>query len=511
MAKDHLDAIVVGSGATGGWAAKKLTEGGLRVALVEAGPMLFGSEAEKPAPVAPSRQPVQERCSAFDEDKSPLFVDDVDNPYSHPPDEQFDWIRSRQVGGRLLLWDRICLRMSDHELKAASYDGVGEDWPISYEDLRPHYDQVERFLEIAGTASGFANVPDGQFVAPPPPSAGERQFRRVVEERWPERAVTDARTALAPPEACLNAALQTGRLSLRADSVVSRVTLTPQGDRAKGVAYVDRQSGREGEIAADAVFLCASTIESTRLLLNSATDGHPDGLGNSSGVLGRYLMDHIFSIGLDGFAAPSADRGTDPSSNGCFIPSFRNVGRSEGLGFVRGYGIGLQIYPREARLKMWLKNRGRAYGGWFWMRAFGEVLPNDENKVTLDPDRVDAWGIPIAHVECRYGENERLMAADQLERVQEIAEATGLQPRYVHSELSPPGLSIHEVGAARMGADPETSVLDRFNRSWEIENLLVTDGSCFVSSGFQNPTLTMMAITDRACEHYLRRQAGREP
>ena len=508
MANDQLDAIVVGSGATGGWAAKELTERGLRVALLEAGPMLFGEDAEVPVTGGPARQPVQERCSAYDAEKAPLFVDDVDNPYSHPPDQPYDWIRSRQVGGRLLLWDRICLRMSDHQLKAASRDGVGDDWPISYEDLRPHYDRVERFLEVTGAAAGFANVPDGEFVPPPPLSAGERHFKRLIEERWPERPVTDARTAQAPPEASLNAAMRTGRLSLLPNSVVSRV-LT-QGGRAKGVAYFDRGSGQEREIAAGAVFLCASTIESTRLLLNSATDSHPDGLGNSSGVLGHYLMDHIFGIGLDGFAAPVARDAPDPSSFGCFIPSFRNAGQAEDLGFVRGYGIGLQIYPREAGLKMRLKNRGRAYGGWFWMRAFGEVLATRDNRVTLDAEKVDAWGIPIARIECRYGDNERKMAADQLDRVQEIAEATGLQPKRVHSELNSPGLSVHEVGTARMGADPETSVLDPFNRSWEVEGLLVTDGSCFVSSGFQNPTLTMMAITGRACEHYVERLKRRE-
>ncbi len=510
MASDQFDVIVVGSGATGGWAAKELTEAGLRVTLLEAGPMLFGEDAASSTPAGRNRQPVQERCSAFDEEKAPLFVDDVENPYSHPPEKPYAWIRSRQVGGRLLLWDRICLRMSDHELKAASRDGVGDDWPISYEDLRPHYDRVERFLGVTGTAEGFANVPDGEFAAPPPLSAGERQFKQAVEERWPERRATDARTAHAPPDASLNAAMRTGRLSLLADSVASRVTLAPEEHRAKGVAYVDRLSGAEREVNADAVFLCASTIESTRLLLNSVTETHPGGLGNSSGVLGRYLMDHIFGIGLDGFAAPIPRGASDPSSFGCFIPSFRNTGEAEDLGFVRGYGIGLQIYPRETGLRLRLKNRGRTHGGWFWMRAFGEVLANRENRVTLDPVRVDAWGIPIAHIECRYGENERRMAADQLGCVQEIAKATGLQPRRVHSELNSPGLSIHEVGTARMGADPETSVLDPFNRSWDVENLLVTDGSCFVSGGFQNPTLTMMAITGRACAHYVGRLKRRE-
>jgi choline dehydrogenase-like flavoprotein len=504
MAKDRFDVIVVGSGATGGWAAKELTERGLRVALLEAGPMLFGADAEEPPRRRAGRQPVQEHCFSFDETTAPLFVDDVDNPYSHPDGAPFDWIRSRQVGGRLLLWDRVCLRMSDLDLKAGGRDGVGNDWPISYADLSPYYDQVERFLGVTGSAAGCGAVPDGEFAVPPPLSAGELRLKQAVEERWPSWRMTDARVAQAPPDALLNAAMRTGRLTLLTNAIASRVITAAAGDRADGVAYVDARSGAERKVEGDAVFLCASTIESTRLLLNSATDAQPNGLGNSSGVLGHYLMDHTLNIGFDGLA-PDFPRGMpDPESHGCLIPNPREGKTSEELGYVRRFAIALAIEPRRPRFLKRLRNGGRGYGGWLWLRALGEVLPRYENRVTIDPHTVDAWGIPIARIECEYGENERLMAADQLRCVTEIAAAGRLRPRIFNDELAPPGRSIHEMGTARMGNDPATSFLDPYNRSWEVPNLFVTDGSCFVSGGWQNPTLTMMAITVRACEHYAR-------
>lgn len=494
------DAVIVGSGATGGWAAKDLTESGLRVALLEAGPLLLDRGAREAPPRDPARQTTQEHCFAFDESTAQLFVDDVDNPYSHPPDTPFYWIRSRQAGGRTLLWDRLCLRMSDHELKAASRDGIGMDWPISYADLAPHYDRVERFLGVCGTPEGLAQLPDGDFAEPLPASAGERQFKAVVEGRWPTRTVTSQRIAKAPPEATLRAAMRTGRLSLFVDSIATRVIVEPGERRARGVAYVDAVSGAEREVEGRIVVLCASTIESTRLLLNSATDEHPDGLGNSSGLLGRYLMDHTYNIGIDGVAPAQPRSEPDPMSDGYYIPSFRDVTESSD-GFARGYGISLQIAPPQGGRLSRLRGARKGLGGWFWMRAFGEVLPNPDNRVTIDPTNVDAWGIPTVHIECRYGENEKTMAADQMRSLLEIADAANLNPRETHSELSPPGLSIHEMGTARMGSDPESSVLDPFNRSWDVPNLYVPDASCFVSGGYQNPTLTMMAITARACDN----------
>jgi choline dehydrogenase-like flavoprotein len=502
---DHYDAIVVGSGATGGWAAKELTEGGLRVALLEAGPDLpFDEEAGAGGEQAdPGRQPIQAHCYAFDERTAHLFVDDVDNPYSHPEGAPFDWIRSRQVGGRLHLWGRMCLRMSDYELKAASRDGAGADWPISYADLAPYYDRVERFMNVCGTGEGLPQLPDGPFAEAPQLSAGERRFKAAVESRWGERRVTGARISLAPADAQLLAARATGRLTLYPDSVASRVLLG-DGGTAGGVAYLDRLSGQEREVSGRVVVLCASAIESTRLLLNSATPEHPDGLANSSGVLGRYLMDHTFGIGLDG-VLPQRTRGpAERSSYGCAIPSFRNVAGSDS-DFLRGYGVELQVRTPVAGPRGRLRALGRRSGGHFWMRTFGEVLPRYENRVTVDPARTDAWGIPAADIACRYGENERKMAVDQRQSLGEMAEAAGLQVERTYSDLAPPGLSIHEMGTARMGSDPSDSVLNPHNQAWDVENLFLTDGACFTSGGFQNPTLTMMALTVRACDHIVER------
>ncbi len=500
---ETFDAIVVGSGATGGWAAKELTEGGLRVALLEAGPMLaFGERQSRPGrPARAERQPVQALCDAFNEASAPLFVDDVDNPYSHPEGAPFNWIRGRQVGGRLHLWTRMCVRMSDHELKAAGRDGVGEDWPLSYADLAPYYDRVEEFMNVCGTREGLAQIPDGPFAEPSPLSSEEREFKAAVEGRWPERHVTGARIALARDDAMLTAATRTGRLTLRPDSIATRVLLGAAG-AARGVAYSERLGGAEREVSGRVVVLCASTIESTRLLLNSASAEHPQGLANSSGVLGHYLMDHTYGIGLDGTLVRQGAGRAAPGAHGALMPSFRNL-NGERADFIRGYGVELgALRPTGGRLGR-LRALGRRPAALIWMRAFGEVLPRFENQVSVDPDKPDAWGIPSAHIACRYGENEAKMAADQHRALLEMAEAAGIEVLRSYAELAPPGLSVHELGTARMGADPASSVLNRHNQAWDVGNLFLTDGACFTSAGFQNPTLTMMALTVRACDYIL--------
>jgi choline dehydrogenase-like flavoprotein len=514
---EPFDAIVVGSGATGGCAAKELTEQGLRVALLEAGPEVpFATPGDErnaggrsdgqthaaaPPDAGPAadRQEIQARCYAFDERTAHLFADDVDSPYSYPDDKPFEWIRNRVVGGRLHTWGRMCLRMSDWELKAASRDGIGEDWPISYADLAPYYDRVEAYMRVCGTPEGLPQLPDGPFAQSPHLSAGERALKAAVEDRWDTRRVTGARIALAPPDAMLTAARGTGRLTLLADSVAARVLVGAEG-KARGVAYVDRLSGEEREVEGGLVVLCASTIESTRLLLNSATEDHPRGLGNASGALGHYLMDHTYGIGIEGVLPQRVREPGNSTLYGCAIPSFRNVTESE-VDFARGYGIELQVHtPIAGRLGR-LRAGRRELPGQFWMSSFGEVLPRFENRVAIDDSRSDAWGIPVPFIECAYGENEQRMVADQLRCMEEIAEAGGLVVEKSNSEPAPPGLSIHEIGTARMGNDPGSSVLNGYAQSWEIANLFVTDGSCFVSGGYQNPTLTMMAITARACDY----------
>jgi choline dehydrogenase-like flavoprotein len=513
---ERFDAIVVGAGAAGMWAAKELTERGLAVALLDAGPARALGEgspgwegAGKPRG-AVDRHPIQSQCYAFNAGTADLFVDDVDNPYTFPPEKAFAWIRSRQVGGRLHLWGKTSLRFSDRELKAASHDGEGIDWPLSHADLAPYYAKVERALRISGRNDGLPQLPDGDLVPPPPPTPGERRFKAAVEGRWPTRRMTAMRTVQEREDAPLREAEASGRLTVIPDAVVRRVLLHPDGARARGVEYVERESRREREVEGAVVLLCASALESTRLLLNSADPRHhPAGLGNSSGALGRYLMDHTYGIGFDGLAPRRGERGRRRRSFGWLLPSFRNFTETE-VDYLRGFEIEMQVMPPEPGPRPRLRNRGRLPEPTFWMRAFGEVLPRFENRVSIDPEVTDAWGIPALHIECAYGENERRMVADAVACMREMVEAAGFVVEASYADPSPPGLSTHEMGTARMGEDPGSSVLDPRNRCWEVDNLYLTDAASFPSGGYQNPTLTIMALTVRACEDVAARFAGGE-
>lgn len=467
--------VVVGAGAAGGWAAKELTARGLRVALLDAGPLVA-----EPDGSGLERRPVQASSYACTEAAAHLFVDDLDNPYGVGGDTEYRWIRGRQVGGRLHVWGRTSPRMRDDEFKAASRDGVGEDWPIAAADLAPAYAYVERFLEVRRT----------------PLVAAERAFKETVEGRWPARVVEGTPQACHEPTRALEAALQTGRVTVFADTIAERVLAGSGGERVTGVAAVDRRTGARHEIEGRAVVLCASALESTRLLLNSATGGHPNGLGNSSGALGRYLMDHTYGINLEGWAAPRPGRDYEPSGSGAFIAGFRNVAEPR-EDFLRGYGIEMgveTVWVRAGRLRRGIKDR-------FWMGTFGEVLPNPDNRVELDRERLDAWGIPTLRIHARHRENELAMALDQVATLREMLDAAGFEVNYEVTELAPPGSSAHEMGTARMGRDPATSVLNPHNQSWDVPNLYVTDAASFTSSGHRNPTLTIMALTVRACGH----------
>lgn len=556
MAKDEVyDAIVVGSGATGGWAAKELCEKGLRVILLEAGRKLdpekdfnehtWPYEVKYRGTVGSrtlfgERQSVQSKCYACNEYGHHFFVDDVDNPYTTADGKSFDWIRGRQVGGRTIMWGRQVYRLSDYELKAASRDGYGDDWPISYAELAPYYDRVEEFIGVSGAYENVPNLPDGKFLPAMKMTCGEWLLKKAVERRWKERKVTIGRAAIltqrhngraachycghcdrgctthsyfSSPGSTLPAAEKTGRLTLRPNAVASHVIVDTKTGKAKGVAFIDQVNKKASEVFGRIVVLCASTIESTRLLLNSATRQHPAGLGNSSGVLGRYLMDHIFQVGVGGLVPAVSNyryNYDDGRANGIYIPKFRNVGERHPK-FIRGYGMqgGVQraMLPTTMRQipgfgsefkKMVREAKDPAP---FWIGMWGEMLARKENRVTINKDVKDAWGIPAAHIDCSHGDNERAMAADALESLKEMVHEAGFEQTYANPFLAAPGLCIHEVGTARMGTDPKASVLNRFNQSWDVKNLFVTDGACFVSIGCQNPTLTMMALTVRACEY----------
>ena len=555
QAKSNVyDAIVVGSGATGGWAAKELTERGMRVIVLEAGKKLDPAKdytmlkepfetkyrgLKDQQEIYKARQPIQSKCYACNEYSHHFFVDDVDNPYTTAAGKGFDWIRGRQVGGRTLQWGRQTYRLSDYDFKAASRDGFGEDWPISYDELKPYYEHVEKFVGISGTTENIDVLPDSVFLPGMALTCAENMLRQSVEKNWNDRRVIIGRVAMltkahngraachfcghcergcdthsyfSSPGSTLPAAAKTGRLTLRPNSVASHLIIDNNSGKAKGVAFIDQNTKKAHEVFAKVVVLCASTLESTRLLLNSHTRQHPEGYGNSSGALGRYLMDHTYGVGMGGTIPKAAEfpyRNDDGRNNGIYIPRFRNV-KDKSKDFLRGYGIqagaqkGLtpthihQAMGFGSELKRLIRETPDAPP--FWMAAFGEMLPRETNRVTINKNKKDAWGIPVLHVDCQHSENEFAMVKDQMQAMEEMVTSADWKISYKNPNMSNPGLGIHEVGTARMGNDPKKSVLNKHNQLHEAKNVFVTDGACFVSQGCQNPTLTMMAITARACE-----------
>ena len=544
----HYDALVVGSGATGSIAVKELTERGLNVLLLEAGRDISEADFTPPAATAPQLMGIslgarvraglrgqykQARRAMYKDSTSPFLVNDRQHPYATDGDD-FLWIRGKQLGGRLHSYGRMLLRSSDHEFKAASHDGHGDDWPISYDDLAPYYDRIEEFIGVYGTSEHLDVLPDGHYVGPSRLTEAETNFKTKVESRWPERHVIPWRYA-APnlqriPLGIL-AARKTGRLTTRTDAVVREITMDATGTRATGAVFIDRIEKTEHRVHADVVVLCASTIESIRLLLNSATERHPNGLGNSSGLLGRYFMDQTPSLvfGSVPHGRPfEADDSAPPDpffppAGGLYIPRFLDGDSTKG--FARGYAVQGTV----GRMQVPEGSPGST-----GLMGFGEMLPDWRNQVTLHPKRTDAWGIPIPNIRISISENERALLAEQTRGMREMMEYNGYQIDFAGSTLGLDskkvfpgrdpltrlffrlgfpqslaiGAAIHECGGARMGSDPARSVLNEHNQSWDIPNLFVTDASCYVSSGAVGPTLTIMALTARACEHIAQEHAS---
>lgn len=553
------DAIIVGSGASGGWVAKQLTEAGLRVAVLEAGrkldPAVDFTEHKQPfeMPLRGRRlgpletqndQLVQKECYQCDEYTNHLFIKDTEHPYTTPRDRPFIWIRGRHVGGKSIMWARQSYRLSDYDLKATSRDGFGEDWPISYAELAPYYDRVERFIGISGQAEGLPQLPDGQFLPPMHLSCGEQHLRKAVKDRF-GRTVTIGRVAIltqnlngrpkchycgpcsrgcttgsyySSPASTLPAAAATGKLTLIPNAIVSHI-LTDDRGKCSGVYYVDRLTRNHRAATAKMVILCASTLESTRIMLNSRSSRHPNGIANSSRVLGHYLMDHVMGGGASGqlpmLRGTPDTRGNRP--NGIYLARFRNI-ETKHPAFLRGYGF--QGSSHESK---W----GHAFGlpgfGADFKRSvkeqrpwsinlggFGECLPQFENYCELDKKQVDAWGIPVLHISMAFGDNERKMVQDMADTAEEMLKAAGVENIRRTEEISKPGLAIHEVGSARMGNDPKTSVLNRWQQAHDVSNLFVMDGACYPASACQNPTVTLMALASRACDRLVEEyRAGR--
>jgi choline dehydrogenase-like flavoprotein len=496
--RERWDVIVVGSGAAGGWAAKELSTHGLRVLILEAGPPPGSAAAPRSG-----RQPVQSKCYAFDRSTGSSFVDDVDNPYTTPAGAPFEWIRARAVGGRMRLWDRVCLRMSDADLA---------DWPITYADLAPYYEEVERSIGVCGTSAGLTAIPDGAFVEPPELGPLATHLLAALEQRVPQRRLTATRRATVGHEATLAAALASPHVTLRPNAVVSRVLTDPVSGEATGVAFVDRRSRRSDEVRARAVVVCASAIESARLLLNSRSDRHPNGLANSSGTVGRYLIDHVFLTMQLRCAVPTALQPTDEVSS-CYLAPAAND----------GYRFGIDLTVRNAAGGLGARLRTAAADAYYDHRSLRRLLAADamcevdlaaigasparaENRVTVRDDVHDAWGIPIAHIAYQRTPAERA-AAEAMETDARAAIAAGFEVVRARAALYPPGLSVHETGTVRMGSNAARAPLNSFNQAWDCANLFVTDGACFPAGGFQNPTLTIMAVSLRA-SRYLARQSN---
>jgi len=547
--RTEYDAIVIGSGITGGWAAKELTEAGLHTLVLEAGPEIIPErDYTEHVPVwnmkyrgmtdrkkLAERQSIQRECYACNELGSAFFVDDVENPYTTPDDSPFLFLRGRQVGGRSIMWARQVYRLSDLDFEANAKEGVGIDWPIRYADIEPWYDYVERFIGVSGEALGLPHLPDSQFLPPMPMMCAEAHVRDGIKSAYgDERTLTIGRCAVLTRDfngrrAChycgpcergcrtgsyfsslsstLPAARATGLMTLRPNSVVH--SLGYRDGRISSVKVIDRESHEALEFKGRVVFLGASTIESTRILLNSTSPDFPNGIANSSGTLGHYLMDHTMGHGAGGDVPGFEDQANQVRRiNGIYLPRFRNV-TSKHPDFLRGFayqgGGSRSTWSRGSMIRGLgadFKHGLTEMGPWqMSLYGFGECLPHESNRVELDPDVVDAWGIPVPRISCRWRENERAMFDDMAVSAAEMLEAAGVRNVQVFHEDNPPGKTIHEMGTARMGRDPETSVLNAHNQAHDVRNLFVIDGSCMVSSANQNPSLTYMALTARACAY----------
>jgi len=545
------DAIVIGSGITGGWAAKELTEKGLKTLVLEAGrPIVPEQDYVEHVPTWEVKfrgfgdrrrlkedQPIQSTCYACDEWSSKFFIKDKEHPYTTEEGKPFNWIRGRQVGGRSIMWGRQSYRWSDLDFEANLRDGIATDWPIRYVDLAPWYDHVEEFAGITGEALGLPQLPDSKFLPPMPLNCSEKVVREAVAKYFgPERVLTIGRAAILTQDhggraachycgpcergcitrsyfssvnATLPAAEKTGRLTLRPFSVVHSLAFDSKTRKVTGVRVIDSNSRAALEFKARVIFLCASTLESTRILFNSSTTEFPNGLANSSGELGHNLMDHAMGAGAGGIIPGHDDHGEfGRRPNGIYMPRFRNV-KTKHAEFLRGYGFQGGGYREgwdrgilQVGFGPDFKKTMSRPGPWrFAFYGFGECLPDRRNFVELDKEKVDAWGIPVLRIHSAWGPNEIAIRKDMTIAAAEMLAAAGAGRIETFNEEAPPGLAIHEMGTARMGRDPKTSVLNAYNQAHDVKNLFVTDGSAMASSSCVNPSLTYMALTARASDY----------
>lgn len=542
--QNSFDAIVVGSGISGGWAAKELSEKGLKVLMLERGKPVqhpdYPTSTKDPWEIAhagwltnedKARSHIQARHYSYKGDNKHFYINDLENPYTET--KRFDWIRGDVVGGRSLLWARASYRWSDLDFEANAKDGFGVDWPIRYKDLAPWYDHVEKFIGVSGNNDGVPQLPDGKFLPAMEMNCVEKNFKAAIEKKFPDRYVIMGRTAnLTQPvkgrgqcqsrnlchrgcpfgayfstnASTLPAAFATGNLTLRPNSLVNRVLYDEQKQRAIGVEIIDSETNEVIEFYSKIIFLNAATLGTTFILLNSISKRFPNGLGNDSDQVGRNLMDHHKQAGanadVDGFEEEYY-YGRRPI--GLYVPRFRNITDTR-TDYLRGFGIqggasrsgwnrGIDVIGKE------LKESVEKPGGWhMYLGAFGECLPYPDNRVTLNTEQKDKWGRNTLTVDCEFRENEKAMQQDMAASSAEMLEAAGYKNVTPFVNTSFPGNANHEMGTVRMGRDPKTSVLNAFNQMHAVKNVFVTDGSCMTSGACQNPSLTYMALTARACD-----------
>jgi len=541
--QNSYDAIVIGSGISGGWAAKELCEKGLKVLMLER-----GRNVVHPDYPTATKDPwefehrlsltnedreknfIQSRHYSYKEDNKHFYINDQENKYDEI--KRFDWIRGDIVGGRSVLWARGCYRWSDLYFEANAKDGIGVDWPIRYKDIAPWYDYVESFVGISGNTDGLEHLPDGKFLPPFEMNCVEKVFKQEIESKFRDRHVIIGRTAnLTKPvkgrgqcqarDLChrgcpygayfsanastMPAAFATGNLTLRPHSLVNKIIYDEKKRRATGVEIIDTETKQTHEFYARIIFVNASTVATTFILLNSTSSRFPNGLGNDSDLVGRNLMDHHKGLTINASVEGFEDKyyyGRRPT--GIYIPRFQNI-IERNPNFIRGYHFGGSASRRQQTsdaIGAELKEAMTEAGSWqFNLFAFGECLPYADNRITLDHSRKDHWGRPVIAIDCEFKENEKAMHADIGFSGKEMLEAAGFKNVQVNGSLSFPGNANHEMGTARMGRDPKTSVLNGYNQMHDVANVFITDGSCMTSGACLNPSITYMALTARACDH----------
>ena len=552
----HFDAIVIGSGISGGIAAKELCERGLKTLVIERGRKVEHGGSDYKDQLQPWEIPnrnliaeeelkqhyaVQGKCYALYEADKHFWVKDDENPYTTPDDKPFSWIRGNHLGGRSIMWGRQSYRLSPMDFEANAKDGHGADWPIRYDDLAPWYSHVEKFIGVAGNRDGLEQLPDGEFIPAWEMNDMEKIFKAKVETAFPTRNVIMGRNAnlseaqphhqelgrgdcqnrticergcsygaaYSSVSAALPAAEKTGNLTIVTDAIVHSYVYDPKTNRVTGVRVIDAKTKEGKTYEAKIFFSCASTFGTAQILLNSKSEAFPNGLANTSDMVGRNIMDHLFNLNTVGIVenGPNTTQvGRRPT--GLYIPRFRNFSE-EADGYVRGYG-----YQGGASRPSWgpaalgkagfgqdFKHNARQIGPWMVVVVgFGEILPNPNNRMTLT-SKLDQWGMPIMHIDAAIGPNEKAMTKQILADGKAMIEACGAKVISQATEPGTFGLGIHEMGTACMGKDPKNSVLNKYNQTHDVPNLFITDGAAMASSGCQNPSLTYMALSARAADN----------